>query len=868
MTPAGVVSTLISGGLTGPEGLAFDASGNLFVADAEANAIYEVPLAPASVTSVSAAAGPLAGGTTVTITGSGFIGATAVSFGGTAATSFTVVSDTQITAVDPAGTGTVDVTVTTPYGTSATSAADQFTYMQAPTISGVTPGEGPMAGGTRVAITGSNLGTASTAAVEFGTAAATIVSDNGTQIIAISPSEVGIGPGGIHVTVTTAGGTSAASTGDYFVYLLTPAVSSITPASGPVAGGTTVTINGSSLWTDDTTVDFGTTPANIVSWSSDGTQLVVTSPASAGASVVDVTVTTPGGASATSTADQFTYVVAPTVSGIAPSTGLPGGGTIVTISGANFTGATAVEFMGMQATSFTVNSDTQITAVAPGIMLPGYLVDVTVTTPGGMSAFSTADQFLYMPVTPTINWPDPADITYGTALSSTQLDATASAVVNGQTVNVPGTFVYTPEAGTMLSAGDGQTPSVSFTPDDMMDYFAATGTTEINVDPATSSFSSLNAPTITYGDASDTISGQISSNAANDAVPTGNVAITLDGVTQNATIQANGGFSSVFTTSGLNAAAYTVSCNYAATTDFTAVSGTVGLTVNKADATITVTPYAVTYDGNPHTATGTAVGAKGESLGGLDLSGTTHTGAGAYGSNAWTFTDSTGNYNNASGTVSDSIAKAASLTTLSDSANPSGFGQPVTFTATVSPTPPSTGTSAESVTFEDNGAPLPGNSMVALVNGTASFTTSALAMGNHTITAVYSGDSNYTTSSSLPDSHKVEQASKATMTTSLKTSTFGQKVTLKATIAAAAKGAGKPTGTVTFEDNGVALPGNSTVTLSAGKATFTIWTLPAGSHSITAVYNGDTTFAPSTSPDPLAKATPSQLTRTCQPTSS
>ncbi|HET7034120.1 MAG TPA: MBG domain-containing protein [Thermomicrobiaceae bacterium] len=81
------------------------------------------------------------------------------------------------------------------------------------------------------------------------------------------------------------------------------------------------------------------------------------------------------------------------------------------------------------------------------------------------------------------------------------------------------------------------------------------------------------------------------------------------------------------------------------------------LTIKKANAQIAVTGYGVTYDGNPHTATGSATGAKGESLSGLDLSGTTHTGAGSY-TDTWTFTDSTGNYNDTTGTVSDTIGKA------------------------------------------------------------------------------------------------------------------------------------------------------------------------------------------------------------------
>ena len=83
-----------------------------------------------TVTSISPTAGPVAGGTAVTITGTNLTGATSVAFRTTAATSFTVVSSTEVTAVSPArAAGTVDVTVTTPVGTSATSAADQFTYM-------------------------------------------------------------------------------------------------------------------------------------------------------------------------------------------------------------------------------------------------------------------------------------------------------------------------------------------------------------------------------------------------------------------------------------------------------------------------------------------------------------------------------------------------------------------------------------------------------------------------------------------------------------------------------------------------------------------------------------------------------------------
>jgi kumamolisin len=90
---------------------------------------FQQQSAAPAVTTVDPATGSPDGGDSVTITGSGFTGATGVAFGSADAASMNVDSDTQITATSPAGTGTVDVTVTTSAGTSATSSADQFTYM-------------------------------------------------------------------------------------------------------------------------------------------------------------------------------------------------------------------------------------------------------------------------------------------------------------------------------------------------------------------------------------------------------------------------------------------------------------------------------------------------------------------------------------------------------------------------------------------------------------------------------------------------------------------------------------------------------------------------------------------------------------------
>jgi len=177
----------------------------------------ELAIVP-GVSSISPASGPTTGGTPVTITGSGFTGATGVLFGSSAASSFTFVSDTQITAVSPAGTGTVDVTVTDSFGTSLTNNSDQFTYNApppGPVISSISPTNGPAAGGTTVTITGT--GFTGVTGVSFGSTLAssvTFVSD--TQITAVSPA--GTATGTVDVTVTTPNGTSATGAADQFTY--------------------------------------------------------------------------------------------------------------------------------------------------------------------------------------------------------------------------------------------------------------------------------------------------------------------------------------------------------------------------------------------------------------------------------------------------------------------------------------------------------------------------------------------------------------------------------------------------------------------------------------------------------------------------
>jgi len=165
-------------------------------------------------------------------------------------------------------------------------------------------------------------------------------------------------------------------------------------------------------------------------------------------------------------------------------------------------------------------------------------------------------------------------------------------------------------------------------------------------------------------------------------------------------------------------------------------------TINKADPVCTVTGYTVTYDGGAHTATGSCAGVLGETLSGLDLSGTTHTSAGTYGTDPWAFTDVTGNYNNKGGTVKDTINKAPTSTSVTCSPGSVILNGSATCTAVVAGVGPSGTVSWSNGTA--SGSFSATSCTLTSQNGTAtcSVTYSPTAGGSQTITAAYSGDSN------------------------------------------------------------------------------------------------------------------------------
>jgi len=182
----------------------------------------------------------------------------------------------------------------------------------------------------------------------------------------------------------------------------------------------------------------------------------------------------------------------------------------------------------------------------------------------------------------------------------------------------------------------------------------------------------------------------------------------------------------------------------------------------------------------------------------------------------------------------------ATLVSLVSSLSTSAFGQAVTFTATVKPASGS-GTPTGTVTFNDGATAL---GTGTLSGGTATFTTSGLGAGVHSITAVYGGDANFAGGTSPVVMQTVNKAASSTSVTSSNvTSSRGAAVTFTALVTSSATGI--PKGTVTFQDGTSAL---GTATLSGGTATFTTSGLGTGAHSITAIYGGDGNFTGSTSP--------------------
>jgi uncharacterized repeat protein (TIGR01451 family) len=218
--------------------------------------------------------------------------------------------------------------------------------------------------------------------------------------------------------------------------------------------------------------------------------------------------------------------------------------------------------------------------------------------------------------------------------------------------------------------------------------------------------------------------------------------------------------------------------------------------------------------------------------------------AGTHSMTASYYGDSSFNPSNSSALsqVVNAATGAATTTALASSLNPSDLGQTVTFTATVTSASP--GTPTGSVVFVNGTAPL--GTVTLDATGHATLSTSALAAGSRLIAAIYGGDATFNPSRSANLTQTVRNTTSVVVTSSANPSSPGQSVVLTATITSPPPLIAYPTGSITFKD-GTTVLGTSTVGFPA-KATYTTSALASGSHSITAVYGGDTKFVGSTSP--------------------
>lgn len=344
--------------------------------------------APA-VTAVSPTSGSTQGGTTVTISGSRFVNVTSVWFGGTAGKNVQVLSEGSLRVTAPAhSSGSVDVKVRTASGTSTAVAADKYLFVRPPTITSVSPRSGLSKGGVPVTITGARF--LNISSVTFDGVPAwgfSVLSD--TKIVATAPFHV---TGTVHIRVTGQYGTSPVTDYDRYRYI-GPSISSVSPTSGPIAGGNKVTIYGS-RFTGATRVTFSGVQASGLTVLS-STKLTVIAPVH-GAGTVDVQVTTPEGSSKLVSASRYSYRV-PVITKISPTSGPLRGGTTVTIYGSNIGSSPEVYFGGVAfpATSVSVLSSSKITAKAPARATAG-IVDVRVTNKYGTSAIVATDRYTYV----------------------------------------------------------------------------------------------------------------------------------------------------------------------------------------------------------------------------------------------------------------------------------------------------------------------------------------------------------------------------------------------------------------------------------------------------------------------------------------
>ena len=320
---------------------------------------YNLKLPTPALTTVTPASGSTAGGTTVTINGSNFVAGATVTIGGVAATGVSYVNASTITAVSAAHplAGLVDVSVINPDMQIASKAAVYSYLAQSPTVTSLAPFSGPAAGSTSITISGTGFVSGATVSLG-GTAATGVVFVSSTALTAIAPAHTA---GSAAVQVKNPDGQTNPVQPLFTYTILAPTVTTISPTSGSISGGTAITITGTNF-AGINDVNLAGLQATAITVVNSTTLTAITPAHAAGA----VTVTVGNSTGKSTLPASFTYnAAAPVVLAVNSNLGTANGGTVTTISGANFVNGATVTFGLTAATNVVFVSSTTITAVAP-----------------------------------------------------------------------------------------------------------------------------------------------------------------------------------------------------------------------------------------------------------------------------------------------------------------------------------------------------------------------------------------------------------------------------------------------------------------------------------------------------------------------
>ena len=505
--------------------------------------------------------------------------------------------------------------------------------------------------------------------------------------------------------------------------------------------------------------------------------------------------------------DQGTAYGPATVTSLSPASGPMTGGTHVTVTGTNFNNVSSVNVgsasvssicsgVGPYSNCYTPNSSTSMTLYTPTGGSAGGIGawNVTVTNDVGIGEVGST-------------------YTYTKAASTTTVASSQNPSVSGQAVSftasltsgATGTvaFTITPSHGSAATCTGGDTVPVS----------ASAATCSIPSDTLLAAGSTYGVSANYSGDGSF-----FTSTGSLNPVQTVNPAPTATAVP----------------TSTVNPSVYGQSVTYSTSVSSTAPGAGIPTGVVVFEETVggnTTSMCAGTLDDSGVTSCTSSL---------LPAAGIASV-QGAY-------TGDTNYSTSASTGLVQFVDQASTSTTLSSNLNPSAFGKPVIFTATVGPNEPGGGTPAGQVAFSSDGSPISGCSAVALNDSAqATCTTSSLSVAGHTVVAAYGGNVDYVASSGSLIQTVGQEATTTTETSSQNPSVTGQSVTITANVSNS--GSGTPTGHVTFTitpTSGLApqCSGGNNVALNGSASAACTLGLSSGNdpYQIQAEYNGDANF--------------------------